>query len=75
MESIDLRLLLIRTDASLSKIPTVIGHRNLTLGVLGVAAEPEAHMVGDKRADMSVAMPGRKILVELQSIGRQGDAG
>lgn len=33
---------------------------------LGVSAEPEAHMVGDKRADMSVAMPGRKILVEIK---------
>lgn len=33
---------------------------------LGVTAEPEGHMVGDKRADMSVAMPGRKILVELK---------
>jgi predicted NACHT family NTPase len=33
---------------------------------LGVTVEPEAHMVGDKRADMSVAMPGRKVLVELK---------
>jgi hypothetical protein len=33
---------------------------------LGVTAEPEGHMVGDKRADMSVAMPGRKILIELK---------
>jgi predicted NACHT family NTPase len=33
---------------------------------LGVTAEPEGHMVGDKRADVSVAMPGRKILIELK---------
>src|SRR6185437_8113466 len=28
--------------------------------------EPEGHMVADKRADISVAMPGRKILCELK---------
>jgi hypothetical protein len=33
---------------------------------LGVLVEPEGHMVGDKRADISVAMPGRKILCELK---------
>jgi hypothetical protein len=33
---------------------------------LGITAEPEVHMGGDKRADMSVAMPGRKILIELK---------
>jgi predicted NACHT family NTPase len=33
---------------------------------LGVTAEPEGHVAGDKRADLSVAMPGRKILVELK---------
>ena len=29
---------------------------------LGVSAEPESHMAGDRRADISVAMPGRKVL-------------
>ncbi len=33
---------------------------------LGVIVEPEGHMVADKRADISVAMPGRKILCELK---------
>ncbi|WP_442754278.1 NACHT domain-containing protein [Methylocystis sp. JAN1] len=32
----------------------------------GVMVEPEAHMVADKRADISVQMPGRKILCELK---------
>jgi hypothetical protein len=33
---------------------------------LGITLEPEGHMAGDKRADISVAMPGRKILCELK---------
>jgi predicted NACHT family NTPase len=33
---------------------------------LGIAVEPEGHMVADKRADISVAMPSRKILCELK---------
>lgn len=33
---------------------------------LGIILEPEGHMVADKRADISVAMPGRKILCELK---------
>ena len=33
---------------------------------LGVSVEPEGHMVADKRADISVALPGQKILVELK---------
>jgi hypothetical protein len=33
---------------------------------LEVTVEPEGHMVADKRADMAVAMPGRKILCELK---------
>jgi predicted NACHT family NTPase len=33
---------------------------------LGLMVEPEGHMVGDKRADISVAMTGRKILCELK---------
>jgi hypothetical protein len=36
------------------------------LAPLGVSAEPEDHMAGDRRADISVAMPGRKILCELK---------
>jgi hypothetical protein len=32
----------------------------------GVTAEPEGHMVADKRADISAAMPGRKVLCELK---------
>lgn len=37
-----------------------------TLLPMGVIVEPEAHMVADKRADISAAMPGRKILCELK---------
>jgi predicted NACHT family NTPase len=32
----------------------------------GITVEPEGHMVADKRADISVAMPARKILCELK---------
>jgi hypothetical protein len=31
---------------------------------LGIAVEPEGHMAGDKRADMSVVIPGCKVLCE-----------
>jgi hypothetical protein len=37
-----------------------------TLTPLGILVEPEGHMVADKRADISAAMPGRKILCELK---------
>ncbi len=37
-----------------------------TLNPLGIMVEPEGHMVADKRADISAAMPGRKILCELK---------
>lgn len=33
---------------------------------LGITVEPEGHMVADKRADISVAMPERKVLCELK---------
>jgi hypothetical protein len=33
---------------------------------LGITTEPEGHMLADKRADISVAMPHRKILCELK---------
>ena len=33
---------------------------------LGLTVEPEGHTVADKRADISVAMPSRKILCELK---------
>jgi hypothetical protein len=36
------------------------------LAPLAVMVEPEGHMVADKRADISMAMPGRKILCELK---------
>ena len=38
----------------------------IDLRTLGVTIEPEGHMVADKRADISVAMPGRKVLCELK---------
>jgi hypothetical protein len=33
---------------------------------LEITVEPEGHMVADRRADISVAMPGRKILCEVK---------
>jgi hypothetical protein len=36
------------------------------LAPLGIMVEPEGHMATDKRADISAAMPGRKILCELK---------
>jgi hypothetical protein len=36
------------------------------LAPLGISLEPEGHMVGDRRADVSAAMPGRKILCEIK---------
>jgi hypothetical protein len=41
----------------------MVGNR---LQPLGVIVEPESHMIADKRADISVALPGRKSLVELK---------
>ena len=46
--------------------------RNVLLGLLktrldplGVIAEPEGHMVADKRADITASLPGRKLILEL----------
>jgi hypothetical protein len=36
------------------------------LAPLGISLEPEGHMAGDRRADISVAMSGRKILCEIK---------
>jgi hypothetical protein len=36
------------------------------LRALGVIVEPEGHMAGDRRADISVSLPAKKILVELK---------
>lgn len=44
----------------------LIGLMRPALAPLGITIEPEGHMVADKRADISVAMPGRKILCELK---------
>jgi hypothetical protein len=33
---------------------------------LGISLEPEGHMAGDRRADISAAMPARKILCEIK---------
>jgi hypothetical protein len=44
----------------------LVGLMRPRLSPLGVMVEPEGHMVADKRADISVAMPGRKILCELK---------
>ncbi len=45
---------------------TLVDRLRPRLSPHGISVEPEGHMVGDKRADISVAMPGRKILCELK---------
>jgi hypothetical protein len=47
--------------------------RNVLLGLLktrldplGIIVEPEGHMVADKRADITAALPGRKLILELK---------
>jgi hypothetical protein len=47
--------------------------RNVLLGLLktrldplGIIVEPEGHMVADKRADITLALPGRKLILELK---------
>jgi predicted NACHT family NTPase len=45
---------------------TLVDRLRTRLAPHGISVEPEGHMVGDKRADISVAMPGRKILCELK---------
>jgi hypothetical protein len=36
------------------------------LDPLGIITEPEGHMVADKRADITAALPGRKLILELK---------
>jgi hypothetical protein len=36
------------------------------LAPVGIILEPEGHMAGDRRADISASMPGRKILCEIK---------
>jgi hypothetical protein len=36
------------------------------LAPLGISLEPEGHMAGDRRADISASMPARKILCEIK---------
>lgn len=45
---------------------TLVDRLRTRLAPLGISVEPEGHMAHDKRADMSVAMPGRKVLNELK---------
>jgi hypothetical protein len=45
---------------------TLVDRLRTRLAPHGISVEPEGHMAGDKRADISVAMPGRKILCELK---------
>lgn len=45
---------------------TLVDMLRNNVAALGISVEPEGHMARDKRADISVAMPGRKILCELK---------
>jgi hypothetical protein len=44
----------------------LLGLLRARLGPLDLIVEPEGHMVTDKRADMTVAMPGGKLVIELK---------
>jgi len=44
----------------------LLGMLRNRLQSLGVVVEPEGHMVADKRVDISVALAGRKSLIELK---------
>jgi hypothetical protein len=44
----------------------LIGLLRPALLPLGLTIEPEGHMVADRRADISIAMPERKVLCELK---------
>jgi predicted NACHT family NTPase len=44
----------------------LVGLLRTVLLPLDIVVEPEGHMARDRRADISVAMPGRKILFELK---------
>jgi predicted NACHT family NTPase len=45
---------------------TVVDLLRVGLAPLGIMVEPEGHMALDKRADISAAMPARRILCELK---------
>jgi hypothetical protein len=44
----------------------LLSHLRPKLLPLGVTAEPEGHMLADRRADIACAMPGIKLVVELK---------
>jgi len=50
-------------EACRDDLITLLRHR---LAPLGISLEPEGHMVSDRRADVSAAMTGRKILCEIK---------
>jgi hypothetical protein len=50
-------------EACRDDLVTLLRHR---LAPLGISLEPEGHMAGDRCADISAAMPGRKILCEIK---------
>jgi hypothetical protein len=45
---------------------TLLGLLKTRLEPLGIIVEPEGHMVADKRADITAALPGRKLILELK---------
>jgi hypothetical protein len=44
----------------------LLGLLKIRLAPLGIIVEPEGHMVADKRADITAALPGRKLILELK---------
>jgi hypothetical protein len=44
----------------------LLGLLKTRLAPLGIIVEPEGHMVADKRADITAALPGRKLILELK---------
>ena len=44
----------------------MLGLLKTRLEPLGIIVEPEGHMVADKRADITAALPSRKLILELK---------
>jgi hypothetical protein len=44
----------------------LLGLLKTRLDPLGIIVEPKGHMVADKRADITAALPGRKLILELK---------
>jgi hypothetical protein len=55
----------LRADST-GLVETKITSGAIAVDLLGIIVEPEGHMVADKRADITAALPGRKLILELK---------